>query len=406
MAKKTAKKFGSLTELAKSYNAQAGAANELQFQITDYLDMGSYMLNAQVSGSIFKGLPVGKSLVLAGKKGTGKTFIALTIAREAQRKFGSDIFWIDTEGAMDTSTMEGLGIDVSQKKSEVVIYPPENIEETSTIVYNVLDNVKGDKPSEAIIVVDSVSMTTTVAENKNVKEGDVKRDLSYQRELKKLFKTTINKARYKKVSMIFVSHIYDNIGGYGDIYKITGGESHQYSASTVLVFSKAKLKKEDDPNYDPSQEDDFENVKHSGVMIKSTPDKSRFSKAIPIELQLSWSRGLNRWYGLKDFIRDDDLDYLGFGPGSYSGPKNKRVFKPGSVKGAVRWGIKSKEKNFSNKDFYKAHKYIFTDDVLEKLDERIKPVFEFAKFIDEPITIDDLEDDVDVNDDTENESGD
>lgn len=392
MAKK--KKKGSLASLAKKYNKHAGAANEAQFKVEDYIDTGCYMLNAQVSGSIFKGVPVGKSLLLAGKKGTGKTLIALGIAREAQKKFGSDIFWIDTEGAMDPETMEGLGIDVSQKDSETVIYPPETIEEITSVVYNVLDSVEGKDPAEAVIVVDSVSMSTTIAENQNVKAGDNKRDLSYQRELKKLFKTSINRARYKKVTMIFIAHVYDNIGGYGSPYKITGGESHQYAASTTLVLTKAKLKKKDDPNYDPALEEDFDMIKESGVIITSTPDKSRFTKAHPIKLEVSWTGGLNRYYGLKDFIREGDLDKIGVEPGSYTTEKGERVFNPSKKKGARYYGIKSKEKNVTNKKFYLASKYIFTDEVLEYLNEnRIKPVFEFAQFTEDPITLDSFEED-------------
>jgi len=59
-------------------------------KIDEWISTGSYILNAALSGSIFGGLPNRRSLVLAGEEGTGKTFIALSICRNAQ-KMGYDI---------------------------------------------------------------------------------------------------------------------------------------------------------------------------------------------------------------------------------------------------------------------------------------------------------------------------
>ena len=59
--------------------------------ITSYVDTGSYIFNALVSGSIFGGLPSNKVTALAGESSTGKTFllsasfvISLTLILQAE----------------------------------------------------------------------------------------------------------------------------------------------------------------------------------------------------------------------------------------------------------------------------------------------------------------------------------
>lgn len=399
MAKK--KKTLNLSEIVQKYNPHAGSVSDPQFKISDWIDTGCYLLNAQISGSIFKGLPVGKSLLLAGEKGTGKTLIALNIAREAQRQYNSQIYWIDTEGAMDFDTMENIGIitdkdELEEMGTDVFIQPAETIQEINTSVFNVLENVEGDDPSEVLIVVDSVGMASTDSEVENVSSGSDKVDLTYQKQLKKLFKTTLNKARYKKVSIVYVGHVYDNIGGYGDQLKIAGGRAHQYGVSTTLVLSKAKLSKDDDVAYQKELEEYMDDIKSTGIVITSKPDKSRFTKAIPIKLQVSWVNGLNRYYGLKDFFRDDDYDKLGVGPGSLKTVKKERIYTPGKVKGARNWAVKATDENITNKSFYRNASKVFTQEILKVLDEeRIRPQFEFSKFTEEPIEL--ADDDIETN---------
>ena len=46
-------------------------------EFTGWLDTGSYILNALVSGSLYGGVPNNKITALAGEQATGKTFFAL-----------------------------------------------------------------------------------------------------------------------------------------------------------------------------------------------------------------------------------------------------------------------------------------------------------------------------------------
>jgi len=50
--------------------------------VNEYIDTGSYILNALISGSIHKGLPSNKITAFAGESATGKTFFILGIVRQ------------------------------------------------------------------------------------------------------------------------------------------------------------------------------------------------------------------------------------------------------------------------------------------------------------------------------------
>ena len=47
-----------------------------------YIDTGSYIFNALLSGSIYDGLPNNKITALAGESATGKTFFALGMCKQ------------------------------------------------------------------------------------------------------------------------------------------------------------------------------------------------------------------------------------------------------------------------------------------------------------------------------------
>ena len=50
--------------------------------VSGYIDTGSYILNALLSGSIFDGLPNNKITALACESATGKTFLALGLCKQ------------------------------------------------------------------------------------------------------------------------------------------------------------------------------------------------------------------------------------------------------------------------------------------------------------------------------------
>ena len=94
-------------------------------EFTGYIDTGSYILNAAVSGSLYGGIPNNKAVVFAGDPATGKTFFALGIIKSflTDNKDGH-VFYIDTESAVTNEMLVTRGIDITRiAKSE-----PDSIE--------------------------------------------------------------------------------------------------------------------------------------------------------------------------------------------------------------------------------------------------------------------------------------
>ena len=99
MAKKTDAAGGSIFDLVKSLNSDADIIETAVWANSDdYIGTGSYILNAAVSGSLFGGLPNRRSMMLAGESGAGKSYLAASMAREAQKK-GYTVIVLDSEGA-------------------------------------------------------------------------------------------------------------------------------------------------------------------------------------------------------------------------------------------------------------------------------------------------------------------
>ena len=62
-------------------------------KIDEWISTGSYILNAALSGSVFGGMPNRRSLGLAGEEGSGKTYVALSICRNAINEQGYQVIY-------------------------------------------------------------------------------------------------------------------------------------------------------------------------------------------------------------------------------------------------------------------------------------------------------------------------
>lgn len=345
------------------------------FKINNYVSTGSYIVNAQISGSIFKGIPEGRMLLLAGDSGTGKTFFALNSCREAQ-KLGYHIWWLDSEGAVDDDMLVRMGINTKAFS----LIPVGKISEASQVLTNLLDEFKDmEDGHKNFIVLDSIGNLSSDKEDTDLKEGNQKRDMTKQQELKALFRVLMNRLRLRKVPMIAVTHVYDTIGGYIPMKNISGGTGSIYGASITLMLSKSQLK---------------ENDMKTGVIITVKQEKSRFTQAgINAKVHVSFSKGMNKYVGLQDYL---DYDVCGVGAGKLVEEIIEEVQENGKVK-KVKTGnmiyekddtdkpkyyaVRHLNKHFKAKDLFPNSKLIFSNEVLEALDENIiRKTFEFPDF--------------------------
>ena len=83
--------------------------------VSQYIDTGSYVLNALLSGSIYGGLPANKITALAGESATGKTFFPLGIIKHfLDTKPDAGVFFFESESALTSEMLRERGIDVSR----------------------------------------------------------------------------------------------------------------------------------------------------------------------------------------------------------------------------------------------------------------------------------------------------
>ena len=235
--------MGFLNSVIKdSGNEFAGLVSEgvAAGDITDYVDTGSYIFNALVSGSLFGGLPSNKVTALAGESSTGKTFFALSVVRNFLRDNPTGgVIYFETESAISRDMIESRGID-SQR---MVLFPVSTIEEFRTQACRIVDKYMKepkDKREPMMFVLDSLGMLSTNKEMEDVANDKQVRDMTKSQLIKGAFRVLTLKLGQAQVPMIVTNHTYDVIGSYVPTKEMGGGTGLKYAASTIIYLGKKK----------------------------------------------------------------------------------------------------------------------------------------------------------------------
>ena len=306
-----------------------------------FVDTGSYIFNALVSGSIFGGVSGNRITAIAGETSTGKTYFATAVVKNflVQNPKGA-VFYFDTEGAIEKDLLVSRGITERFYKVDVA-----TVEEFRHQAYKILDNYMKE-PEEnrrpMMFVLDSLGMMSTTKETQDTLNDKQVRDMTKSQLIKGTFRILTSKLAKANVPMIVTNHTYDVVGAYVPTKEMGGGSGLKYAASTIIHLSKSKEK------------DGKEII---GNIIKAKTNKSRLSKENQqVEIRLFYDeRGLDNYYGLPQRA----LKYGIFEKaGSYlKMPDGKKVYEK-TVLG-------------------EPEKY-FTDDVMRQLDAAAKLEFTYG----------------------------
>jgi len=310
--------------------------------VTGFIDTGSYVLNALLSGSIYGGLPNNKISCLAGDPATGKTYYAIGIATQFLKDHKDGVvIYFDTEQAVTRSMFEQRGIDTER----IAVVPVSTIEEFKTqalkIVNDILEQPEEDR-KPIFMILDSLGMLSTEKEMTDSAEGKNVRDMTKAQQTKAAFRVLTLKLGKAKIPMLLTNHTYQVIGAYVPTKELGGGIGLKYAASNILTLSKSKDKTD-------------EGV--VGNFIKCTNYKNRFVKEnMQVETRLNYTSGLSRYYGLTDLA----MKY--------------NIFKKVSTRIELPDGTKVFEKNIDDEP----EKY-YTKDILDKLDTAIQKDFKYGQ---------------------------
>ena len=307
----------------------------------EYVDTGSYIFNALVSGSVYGGVSRNKITAIAGESSTGKTFFSLAVVRNFLNTNPDGIVvYYDTESAITRSLLDERDIDTSR----VVVMNVVTIEEFRTKALQCVDKylkLKEEDRQPMMFVLDSLGMLSTEKEINDALAEKQVRDMTKSQLVKGAFRMLTLKLGQANVPLIVTNHTYDVIGAYVPTKEMGGGSGLKYAASTIIHLGKKKEK------------DGKEVI---GNIIKAKTAKSRLSKENKeVEVRLYYdSRGLDRYYGLLE------LGELG---GLW-----KNV--------AGRYEIDGKK--IYAKEIYKNPEKYFTEEVMHQLDEIAKKVFSYG----------------------------
>ena len=354
-SKKKTLRFSDLNAALAKINPESVilSENTNRVKIDNWIGLGNYMLNAQISGSIFKGIPENRITMIVGESQTGKTFLCLNAARKAQEQ-GYKVIWADTEQAMDDDSFRRFGVNLD----ELIYLPINTINDLSHYLSNFADvllKAKGEKMDvgKYIVIIDSLGNLSTRKEVNDVNSNSEKKDMTRPGEIKRLFRTCTKKLGGLKIPLIVVNHVYANVGSFFGGNIIGGGQGPFLNSSTILYLSKAQLK-EDGKN-------------KTGVIVTSKLEKSRFTKGgIPIKFHISFFKGMNPYVGLENYISWENC-------GIQSGkilPDGS--FEPSETARSV--AVDHLGMHIPKKDLWTSK--VFTKEVLEKLDVLIRSDFE------------------------------
>lgn len=373
-------------------------------KIEEWIGTGNYLLNAHIGGSIFKGIPNSRSIMLSGESGTGKTFVALNICREAQ-KMGYHIIYGDSEAAVDEDLMVKFGVDPTKVRYQ----PLKTVLHVRHFVSNLCKSLKEKKAAgfevpKIMFVLDSMGNLATEKEMNDALSGSDKRDMTKQQNLRSMFRVIGMDLSELKIPFIVTNHTYAAVGAYVPTQIVSGGGGAVYNASGILTFSKAGLK-------DGDSEAAEQGLSKTGIIVTSKIYKSRFTRPIPVKFHISFYKGMNPYVGLENYVSwescgigrgklieeiietpiwEDEAQTI---PKMFRGKQKIEREKTGNYiyerdDKANTFAVKHLGRTVKGSAIFTPE--VFTHEVLMGLDELIRPIFELPKAVMDTEELDDL----------------
>lgn len=358
---------------------------------TNFISTGIYSLNALLSKSILNGgVPDDRFTIFAGPPATGKSYIMYNIARNAQKE-GRFILFIDTEHSINKPILEGFGIQTTPDKLKLV--SSNKVEDLKIFLTKFLDGLKnakldGQEIPKIIIFLDSIGQLASEKEKEDAMEGKNKQDMTRAKSIKQLFRIINADMGYLGIPMVASNHTYEDISAFFPQQIMSGGKGAEYTASTIVFLSTAKLKS--------GREDELD-LNSTGSIITAQAKKNRFAKPKKIKFEIDHEFGTNPYKGLDFFCTPQNFEKVGIAKGKRKDNPDGTI---GIEPGGTRWYIRHLDKSVFEKQLFTSD--VFTKEVLEALDPITIKYFEYSSY-DEMKTFNNTDDEevVSVNQDSD-----
>lgn len=273
--------------------------------VSEWLSSGNYALNYSLTGDWNKFVPMGRSTALVGPSGSGKSFLATSAIREAQRA-GWHVLLLDSENALDVEYLEKIGVKTDEDSMTYVkVTMIEDVNKVLSEFFSAYvkefgtNNYDGQK---VLVVVDSLAMLASTTEMENYeRDGTVKGDQGQLAKRRKaMLKMLHGKIAMLPMALVFTDHVYPQDVMMGDgAWAMTN--SVKFFPSITGLATKLKLK---------------EGTDIVGIRMRIETYKSRFAKAgSKVELEVPYATGLSPFTGFVELGEAIGLFAKGTQPG-------------------------------------------------------------------------------------------
>ncbi len=309
--------------------------------VDNFVDTGSYVFNALLSGSLYGGLPANKITALAGESATGKTFFLMGMVKNfLDANPDAGVIYFESESAITKQMVIDRGIDPTR----MVIMPVTTVQEFRTQAIKIADRFSQqdvDVKRPMMMCLDSLGMLSTTKEVEDTEAGKETRDMTRAQVLKAAFRVLTLKLGKAGIPMVVTNHTYDSMGSMFPTKEMGGGSGLKYAASSIIFLSKRKEK---------------EGTDVVGNIIHCKNHKSRLTiENKMVDVRLSYSTGLDKYYGLIELA------------------EKYEVFK----KEGPRYLMPDGTKQYGKAVLGDPEKY-FTEEVMEKLEEAASKEFKYG----------------------------
>ena len=345
---------------------------EKEIKEKSFISTGCYLLDAALSARLVKGgILGGRIFGLLGESGAGKSYIAYSICKSAQRENDYSVIYIDTENSIDLEGVQKMGVDISPDKFRLI--RSNKVEDINISITQLLDELKEAKLGgydipKILIVLDSIGMMSSNKEKEDLLKGAMKQDMTRAKGLNALFRSISSDLGYLDIPMVCCNHTYLSQDLFPkEISK--GGMGLVYSASVLGFLSKSKLK--------DGNEDDMD-LGQSGISVLFKTQKNRLAKPKKIRFDISFLNGLNKYSGLDAFCRPEYFEQIGIAKGKEEVDRSTGEIR--FVPGGNRWFVRHLNKSVTTKQLFTQE--VFTQEVLEAMAPIVNDYFRF-KSLDE-----------------------
>ena len=309
--------------------------------VESFIQTGSYVFNALLSGSIHGGLPANKITALAGESATGKTYFLMGIVKNfLDANPDAGVIYFESESAITKQMVIDRGIDAKR----MVIVPVTTVQEFRTQAIKVIDTYLAQNEADRkpiFLCLDSLGMLSTSKEVADSSDGKETRDMTRAQVLKAAFRVLTLKLGKAKIPMVVTNHTYDVVGSMFPTKEMGGGSGLKYAASSIIYLSKKKEK------------DGTEVV---GNIVHCKNHKSRLTiENKMVDVRLTYDKGLDKYYGLLELAEKYD------------------IFK----KVSTRYELPDGSKQFGKTILNDPETY-FTDEIMKRLDEAANKEFKYG----------------------------